>query len=513
MRRVVTWLLFVGALVGGWHIADGQAVSELLQNPSFETYYGVGGANVVPTGWKLTSSAPVGTSAHDFPGQSRTGQSWEIHTNGVVFTAIAYQQVAAIPAGTKLHFTAWANVYTCNNKATSCIENGRSYRVSDQSSGARVKIGLDPNGGTDPNASSVLWSGFISPYDVFQQLSVDGTAASGSGVTVYLYATQSVALFLNYAYWDDASLQAGGTGGPAGQSASGGAPFAPVVKPQAAQPDGSIIHTVIAGDTLSSIAVAYKVPVDQLRALNHMAPNSSILQIGQKLIVRAADATAVATLEITPEVLAQAGQDALLPATDAALIPGNVAASMSDLPTVTDIPTSTPIPSTAPTATLPAPSKAEICAVVFEDADGNSLRGSDEGTLPDVLVSLAKPGAALQTTRTASDGTACFTIPEAGTYTVAANATGYTATTPNPIGMASRPGASLQLSFGFRPAVAATGATTIARLATPASDPAPSDSASTPSSITLIVLGIAAAVSIMLCIGGTVGLVLLLRRK
>src|SRR5579859_2873948 len=155
-RKQITIILIclVSLLLGGghWHTAYGQAVTELLQNPGFATYYGIGGTNVVPTGWKLTSNPPVGTASHaykddgpvEYPGQSPTGQAWELQQSNTVFTAIGYQQVSGVPAGTKLHFTVYGNVYTCN-KTDSCIENGRGYRLSDQSSGAREKIGIDTN--------------------------------------------------------------------------------------------------------------------------------------------------------------------------------------------------------------------------------------------------------------------------------------------------------------------------------------------------------------------------------
>ncbi|HVO42810.1 MAG TPA: hypothetical protein VMT34_09310, partial [Aggregatilineales bacterium] len=205
IKRIGLALIGLCLLIWNLHIANGQAVSELLQNPYFTSYYGIGGPNVVPVGWKLTSSIPVSTASHayrddgpvEFPGQPRDGQAWEIHATSAVFTAIAYQQVPGVPAGTKLHFTVWGNVYTCN-RTTSCIENGRPYRLSDQSSGARERIGIDPNGGTDANASSIQWSSFLSPFDVYQQLSVDATAAGSNGVTVYLYATQSMGMLLNF---------------------------------------------------------------------------------------------------------------------------------------------------------------------------------------------------------------------------------------------------------------------------------------------------------------------------
>lgn len=185
---------------------------------------------------------------------------------------IAYQSVRGIRAGSKLRFSAWANIFTCN-KDDSCIEANKGYRVSDQASQARTRIGADPKGGTDPNAPSVVWSSFISPFDKFQQMIIDFESQNDNGVTVFLYATQSVRMLLNYVYWDESSLRLLDTG----QSV-------PAVKVQGEQPDGSFVHIVQAGDTLASIAVAYKVTVQQIRELNNLSGN--FLQVGQRLIIR-----------------------------------------------------------------------------------------------------------------------------------------------------------------------------------------------------------------------------------
>ena len=63
----------------------------------------------------------------------------------------------------------------------------------------------------------------------------------------------------------------------------------PFVSPQNVRPDGSIIHVVQAGDTLSSIAYAYAefgVTAESIAALNEgLKPNSRFLQLGQEIVV------------------------------------------------------------------------------------------------------------------------------------------------------------------------------------------------------------------------------------
>ena len=98
---------------------------------------------------------------------------------------------------------------------------------------------------------------------------------------------------LNNTYWDDASLSVGGSGGVA--AAQPGAPTpqptsaaaVPFVNAQGQRADGSVVHTVEAGDTLDSIAFAYGVTRADLLALNNIA-DPRIIQIGQQIIVKAA---------------------------------------------------------------------------------------------------------------------------------------------------------------------------------------------------------------------------------
>lgn len=67
------------------------------------------------------------------------------------------------------------------------------------------------------------------------------------------------------------------------------------------QPDGAIYHLVGYGQTLWSIAMAYGVREEQIRAWNNMAVDANDIYAGQKLLVRPASlAPATATATSTP---------------------------------------------------------------------------------------------------------------------------------------------------------------------------------------------------------------------
>lgn len=92
-----------------------------------------------------------------------------------------------------------------------------------------------------------------------------------------------------------------------------------VATPQA---DGSIKHTVLNGQTLTAIATAYGVTLDQLRELNQMVADDSNIWVGEELLIQPAGSalptaaanptaappaeTAPTAVQITPTRIAQA---------------------------------------------------------------------------------------------------------------------------------------------------------------------------------------------------------------
>jgi LysM repeat protein len=209
-------------------------------------------------------------------------RSHEFSRGDATFTAAIYQTVSVPAVGT--------NVV------------GQAYYVMEVGTGstAQVRVGIDPNGGTNPFDSDVVWSNWGSVRrntDGFGPLTVNATS-TGTSVTLFIYVTQATPTNPNKVFIDDASLVIGGPGGGvAPQPGTPGAPptatpppvlVANFVVPQGTQEDGSIIHTVVEGDTLAAIATAYRVSIDTLRELNPEIGRGSFLFIGQRILVRPA---------------------------------------------------------------------------------------------------------------------------------------------------------------------------------------------------------------------------------
>ncbi len=173
-------------------------------------------------------------------------------------------------------------------------------------------------------------------------------------------------------------------------------------------PDGRIIYIVKANDTLLSISLLTGVPVDTIKGLNNLT--SDTIFEGQELLLGLAG---------PPEVT---------------ITPG---------PT----PTETPI---LPTPTL-KPGIGDICVLLFNDVNGDSIRQEEEGSIPGGAISISNRAGSISESVTTGIGLepTCFeNLPE-GDYTVsAASPEGYNATTNNSHQIELKAGTELYLNFG-----------------------------------------------------------------
>lgn len=173
-------------------------------------------------------------------------------------------------------------------------------------------------------------------------------------------------------------------------------------------PDGRIIYIVKANDTLLSISLLTGVPVDQLRGLNDLT-GDTIFE-GQQLLLGLAG---------PPEV------------------------------------TFTPGPTPTPTPILPTPSpkpgSGNLCILLFDDHNGDSIRQEEEPSIPGGAVSLTNRtgSVSLETTTTTNPEHYCFEeIPE-GDYNISvAVPSGYNATTSTNQALPLNAGDKTYIDFG-----------------------------------------------------------------
>jgi hypothetical protein len=115
--------------------------------------------------------------------------TYATHTGGV------YQQVADVPVGKRLILTAFVQAFTRNDDADWRKSTGRY----------RMRIGLDPYGGTNPESQDVVWSEVIQPYDDWFPLSVE-SASHADRCTIFVWGQAEWAFKHNNAYVDDCQL-------------------------------------------------------------------------------------------------------------------------------------------------------------------------------------------------------------------------------------------------------------------------------------------------------------------
>lgn len=173
-------------------------------------------------------------------------------------------------------------------------------------------------------------------------------------------------------------------------------------------PDGRIIYIVQANDTLLGISLITGVSVEELRGLNNLT--SDTIFEGQELLLG---------LGGPAEVTVTAG------------------------PT----PTATPI---LPTPT-PRPGVGNLCILLFDDLNGDSIRQEEEPSIPDGAISLGDRAGSVSETIDTVPGLEphCFEELPEGDYTVTvALPEGYNPTTETNYELALRAGDETYLNFG-----------------------------------------------------------------
>ncbi|HYO89617.1 MAG TPA: LysM peptidoglycan-binding domain-containing protein [Candidatus Limnocylindrales bacterium] len=202
------------------------------------------------------------------------------------------------------------------------------------------------------------------------------------------------------------------------------------------RPDGAVIYTVQPGDTLAALAPVIGATADDLAALNGIAPDA-VLTPGSELIVQPPVTTGQAGTPVPTEA-------APAPATPAPVSPG---LSPDDAPAA-------PIVSITSGGVLPAidpaASPAQVCVLMFEDANQNRLQEAGEALLPGGAIVLTLDGVpAGEYVTTGSGEPFCFSDLPAGNYLAQAQApAGYGLTTPQQLLLQPAQGWTINVGFG-----------------------------------------------------------------
>ncbi len=301
-----------------------------------------------------------------------------------------YQVVRNIAPGTVVEASYAAHAWSCGeDTTTSCGDPYAFY----------FRVGIDPNGGTDPFSPNIIWS---QPYYYYDKYGIVGpiqaTVGPGGTVTFFTNFYGKWPNKHNDAYADNMSLKVVATGTPATPTPeppppTSSAPPTPIV-PQntpTPRPDGAIVHIVAAGDTMWGLAIQYGVDIDELRRLNAGTVINDFLVVGQEVI-------------ISPGPLGQA--------------------TPTPQPTTPEAAPTTPAAAQTPANTgalpaAPASNKASLCVLAYFDANNDMFRQADGGemALPNAEISLVGVTGPAGTYRT--DGISepyCFQNLEPGNY-------------------------------------------------------------------------------------------------
>ncbi|MBN1286410.1 MAG: LysM peptidoglycan-binding domain-containing protein [Anaerolineae bacterium] len=360
-KSVVMVLTVLALLV----VMPALAQTNLLANGNMEGGFD---GNGVPNGWQpwyidapsdCNNYKPVyshGAQAQEGSAAAMFFINWHTYTAGL-------RQTVNVTPGNNLRFTAYGRIVSGDTVGTT---------VSNPNAGVEMKIGIDPTGGSNPQAGTVVWSGTISATGGYQLFSVDATAQNSS-VTVFLYSRPFYCNAENTTFFDNASLVVAGQGSTSGGAAAPTSPPVQNVSIEKAPPraDGSVVHVVQPNQYLNLIAGTYGVTIQQIKELNGLTSN--IIYTGQELLVIPAEGAGGGEGEGEGE-----GEE------------GN-AGGEGGAPPSPDAPALPTVPPEAIAAAGAEAATGNLCVLVFDDRNRNGSRDPGEGLLAGARITLSGP--------------------------------------------------------------------------------------------------------------------------
>jgi LysM repeat protein len=365
------------------------------------------------------------------------GKRYATHTAGV------YQQVSGIESGTQLRFSVWGFVF------------GKDRDDSKTPGFVRMKVGIDPTGGTNPFAGHVIWSGTVNPVAIgsgsaWREMSIEAVAQN-STVTVFTHSSPEWPMGEGLtSQWDDAILVATGvaqaqeptTTAPPPPATNAGPPPPPAAT-ATPRPDGAVVHTVKSGDTIWGIAIQYATgsettPEEMLAQINRLNNNPSLIYTGQEIViavpgegVTVSQVAAVASEAESAPVASESGEQAPASAEGEGAQPAAPAEGSGVL--------------------AAAASSSTLCVSAYNDRNTDGMRDpTTEELLAEAGFTLSSESGVVGSYT--SDGASephCFTQLLPGTYMVQlARPGGYNTTTPEYWAVPLPAGATANVEFG-----------------------------------------------------------------
>jgi LysM repeat protein len=515
MKSHVIRLLAAIALVSGGLLSAGgtrvvtaapPAQTNLLTNGGLETF----GSNGVATGWEpwwddtakpsdgsLNYTDPPNFISETNPAfvqsggaSQHIGRNWDPWWGGI-------RQTFSVPAGSSVRLTGYARIFA----STPDWPN-----PSDSAVQGRMQIGAEPDGSVLWYSNTVRWSGTATPHDTWVALSVDVTAGASGRVTVFLSGNyRGDSRYHLDAWWDNVSATVISGGGTTANTPVPGNTSAPQPTTSGSQPtnpppaatafqtptpgaDGNIIYVVQEGDTLWRIAAITGITVDQLRSLNGLT--SDIISVGQRLIIGTGQASApTATVEPTVDPNAPTSEASAEPTSD----PGAAATATTEgQPLATQV-----------AAATEAVGTGTVCALLYNDENGNGVRDSAEALLAGgqlTVVDIATGAPVQAYTTDGINEPHCFAELPEGQYTISSAApAAYNPTTVTSTPLEVTTGSTSALEFGAQPSAEA------------AEQPAPGAADSNQALVTALLF--AGGIVFLLLAAGVAGFLFLRRPK
>ncbi len=212
LRYAVYLILMLGLSIQ-FSFGQESETTNLLNNGDFEGEFialdGADPRNVAAgwTPWHVGRSSSSPSFANHDPNYDEETDRIRLDEAGSAqkyFTLFAthhggiYQEVDSATSGAAYRFSIYAYVWS------SSFEDAN---VSEDPGDVVVRVGIDPNGGTDGESDDIIWSTAATFfYDAYRQYAVIATAES-STITVFVESTVGGPRANNYIYLDDAVLE------------------------------------------------------------------------------------------------------------------------------------------------------------------------------------------------------------------------------------------------------------------------------------------------------------------